>query len=159
MASELVNNSMTSSEQLSEISNNPEALGLVVRYDTITYRDQEINFLSDPTGVQCFAQWNGELVDLGLNNIYYKEDMCKFIDRRLDLITTFPKLPEFQGAKLEWFHNGYFRDIRLSYKGRVIKVYLIAGDGSVVNLSYVINDAQQTLTKSGLIEIETISDC
>jgi hypothetical protein len=147
------------SEQLSETSNKLEDLGLVVRYDTITYRDQEINFLSDPAGVQCFAQWNGELVDLGLSNIYYKEDMCKFIDRRLDLITTFPKSPEFHGATLEWFHNGDARDIRLRYKGRIVKVYLIAGDGSAVNLSYVINDAQQTLTKSGLIEIETISDC
>lgn len=155
----LTANSMMNLETLSEASNTPEALGLVVRYDTITYRDQEINFLSDPAGVQCFAQWNGELVDLGLNNIYYKEDMCKFVDRKLDLITTFPKSPELQGAKLEWFHNGYSRDIRLCYKGRVIKVYLTAGDGSAVNLSYVIDDAQQTLNKSGLIEIDAISDC
>jgi hypothetical protein len=151
-------NSMTNYAQLSETSN-LEDLGLVVRYDTITYRDQEINFLSDPAGVQCFAQWNSELVDLGLNNIYYKEDMCKFIDRRLDLITLFPKLPELQGAKLEWFKNGDSRDIRLSYKGRVIKIYLTAHDCSTVNLSYIINDAQQTLNKSGLIEIDAISDC
>ena len=155
----LTANSMMNLETLSEASNIPEALGLVVRYDTICYRDQEINFLSDPAGVQCFAQWNDELVDLGLNNIYYKEDMCKFIDRRLDLITTFPKLPELQGAKLEWFRNEDSRDIRLCYKGRIIKVYLIAGNGSAVNLSYVINDAQQTLTNSGLIEIDAITDC
>ena len=152
-------NLMMNSEQLSEISNKPETLGLVVRYDTITYRDQEINFLSDPSGVQCFAQWQGELVDLGLNNIYYKEDMCKFIDRRLDLITLFPKLPELQGAKLEWFHNGDSRDIRLSYCGRILKIYLTVGDCSAVNLPYIINDAQQVLYKSGLIEIAEISDC
>lgn len=155
----LTANSMMNYEQLSETSNNPEGLGLVVRYDTITYRDQEINFLSDPAGVQCCAQWNGELVDLGLNNIYYKEDMCKFIDRRLDLITTFPKLPELQGAKLEWFRNGDYRDIRLSYKGRIIKVYLAICECSDVNLPYIINDAQQTLTNSGLIEIDAITDC
>jgi hypothetical protein len=147
---------MTSLEQLSEASNNPEALGLVVRYDTICYRDQEINFLSDPAGVQCFAQWNGELIDLGLNNLYYKEDMCRFIDRRLDLITLFPKLPEFQGAKLEWFHNGDYRDIRLSYKDRLLKVYLTAGESSVVNLSYIICDAQSVLQKMGLTEIDEI---
>ena len=155
----LTANSMMNYEQLSETSNNPESLGLVVRYDTITYRDQEVNFLSDPAGVQCFAQWNGELVDLGLNNIYYKEDMCKFIDRRLDLITTFQKLPELQGAKLEWFRNGDCRDIRLSYKGRIIKVYLVICECSDVNLLYIINDAQQTLTNSGLIEIDAITDC
>jgi hypothetical protein len=148
-----------SSEQLSETSNNPEALGLVVRYDTISYRGQEINFLSDPAGVQCFAQWNSELIDLGLNNIYYKEDVCKFIDRRLDLITTFPKLPELQGAKLEWFCNGDYRDIRLSYRGRIIKIYLTAGECSDINLSYIINDAQQVLQKSSLIEIDQISNC
>ena len=152
-------NSMTSLEQLSEASNNPEALGLVVRYDTITYRDQEINFLSDPAGVQCFAQWNDELIDLGLNNLHYKEDMCKFIDRRLDLITTFPKLPEFHGAKLDWFRNGDSRDIRLSYKGRLLKVYLTAGESSAVNLSYIICDAQNILQKLYLIEIDEISDC
>jgi hypothetical protein len=146
-------------ETLSEASNTPEALGLVVRYDTITYRDQEINFLSDPAGVQCFAQWNNELVDLGLNNLYYKEDMCKFIDRRLDLITTFPKLPELRYSKLEWFRNGDCRDIRLVYKGRLIKVYLTACDCSAVNLSYIINDAEQTLYKIVLSEIDQISDC
>ena len=152
-------NSMTNYVQLSGTSNTPEALGLVVRYDTITYRDQEINFLADPSGVQCFAQWNGELVDLGLNNIYYKEDMCKFVDRRLDLITLFPKLPDFQGAKLEWFNNGCYRDIRLLYKGRILKVYLVVDESSTINLPYIISDAQQTLKKSGLIEIEEISDC
>jgi hypothetical protein len=155
----LTANLMMSSEQLSETSNKPEDLGLVVRYDTITYRDQEINFLSDPAGVQCFAQWNSELVDLGLSNIYYKEDMCRFIDRRLDLITTFPKLPELQNSKLEWFHNGDCRDIRLTHNGRIIKVYLTACDCSGVNLSYIIEDAEQTLYKLVLSEIDPILDC
>lgn len=152
-------NSMTSLEQLSAASDYPEVRGLAVRYDTIHYRDQEINFLSDPAGVQCWAQWNGELIDLGLNNLHYKEDMCGFIDRRLDLITTFPKLPELQGSKLEWFHNGEHRDIRLTYKGRILKVYLTAGECSAVNLSYIISDAQNILHKSGLIEIDEISNC
>jgi hypothetical protein len=152
-------NLTTSCAQLSEASNIAEASGLVVRYDAISYRGNEINFLSDPAGVQCFAQLNGELIDLGLNNIHYKDDVCKFIDRRLDLITDFRNSPDFVGAKLEWFHNGYFRDIRLSYKGRTLKVYLTAGDCSTVNLSYIINDAKQTLQKSGLIEIDEISNC
>jgi hypothetical protein len=139
-----------------EISDEAKQLGLIVRYDTIEYRGETINFLSDPSGVQCFAQWRGKLVDLGLNNIYYKEDMCRFIDRRLDLITLFPKFPEFQGAKLEWFHNGDYRDIRLSYRDRLLKVYLTAGESSVVNLSYIICDAQSVLQKMGLTEIDEI---
>ena len=82
--------------------------GLPVRYDAITYRGHEIEFLSDPAGVQCFGKCRDWLVDLGLNNIYYKEDMCRFIDRQLDLITDFRDSPDFVGARLEYFHNAAF---------------------------------------------------
>jgi hypothetical protein len=139
---------MTNYEQLSKTSNNLEDLGLIVRYDTITYRDQEVNFLSDPAGNQCFAQWQGELIDLGLNNIYYKEDMCRFIDRRLDLITTFRDSPDFVGAKLEYFRNGDYRDIRLSYYGRILKVFLVVGR---VDETFLISESKKILVTSGLL--------
>lgn len=132
----------TNLEQSFEISKEAKQLGLVVRYDTIRYRGQEINFLSDPSGVQCFAQWRGKLIDLGLNNIYYKEDMCKFVDRELDLITDFRNCPDFVGAKLEYFHNGDFRDIRLCYKGRILKVFLVAGE---VNETFLISESMRIL--------------
>jgi hypothetical protein len=141
--------SKTNSEQSLEISKEARQLGLVVRYDTIRYRDQEINFLSDPSGVQCFAQWRGKLVDLGLNNIYYKEDMCRYVDRELDLITDFRDCPDFTGAKLEYFHNGDFRDIRLCYKGRILKVFLVAGP---VNETFLISESEKMLRKSGLLD-------
>ena len=137
--------STTNSEQSSATSKFP------VRYDTILYRGYEINFLSDPTGLHCAGQWEGEIVDLGLNNIYYKEDMCKFVDRRLDLITTFPKSPELQGAKLEWFRNGDYRDIRLSYKGRVIKVFLVANE-TLVKPPRIIEEARAILFNSNLLD-------
>lgn len=122
---------------------------LVVRYDTITYRGYEINFLSDPAGVHCAGQWEGQIVDLGLNNIYYKEDMCKFIDRQLDLITDFRNSTNFVGAKLEYFHNGDYRDIRLSYKDRVLKIFLVAGD---INETFLISESEKILVNSGLLE-------
>ena len=137
-----------SSEQSYEISNEAKSLGLVVRYDTINYRDQEINILSDPSGVQCFAQWNNQLIDLGLNNIYYKEDICKFIDRQLDLITDFRDCPNFVGAKLEYFHNGDYRDIKLSYQGRLLKVFLVAGP---INETWIISESKKILLNSGLL--------
>lgn len=123
--------------------------GLVVRYDTIEYRGEEVNFLSDPMGTQCFAQWRGKLWDLGLNNIYYKEDMCRLVDRELDLITDFRDSPNFVGAKLEYFHNGEFRDIRLSYKGRILKVFLVAGP---VSETFLISEAEKILRTSGLLD-------
>ena len=140
---------MTNFEQLSEISKEAVDAGLIVRYDTISYRNQEINFLSSVDGVQCFAQWNNELIDLGLNNIFYKEDICKFIDYRLDFITDFRDCPDFAGAKLEYFHNGDSRDIRLVYRGRIVKVFLVAGE---VNETRLISESKQILINSGLLE-------
>jgi hypothetical protein len=140
---------MQSLETLFQISDEAKRLGLVVRYDTIEYRGEEINFLSDPMGVQCFAQWQGKLIDLGLNNIYYKEDMCKFIDRTLDLITDFRNCQNFVGAKLEYFHNGDYRDIRLSYKGRMLKIFLVAGP---VNEIQLISESERILRTSGLLD-------
>ena len=124
-----------------------------MRYDTIEYRGEEINFLSDPSGVQCFAQWRGELVDLGISNIYYKEDMCRFVDRRLDLITEFRNSPNFVGAKLEYFHNGDYRDIRLVYKDRILKVFLVAGS---VDETFLILESEKILLRSGLLEDVTV---
>jgi hypothetical protein len=100
-------------------------------------------------GVECWAQWNNRLIDLGLNNLYYKEDMCKFIDRELDLITDFRNCPDFVGAKLEYFHNGDFRDIRLCYKGRILKVFLVAGEISEISL---ISESERILRTSGLLD-------
>ena len=128
---------------------NSDNFGLVIKYDSIEYRGQEVEILSDPSGNQCFAKWNNELIDLGLNNIYYKEDICRFIDRRLDLITEFRDSPDFAGAKLEYFNNGGYRDIKLSYKGRILKVFLVAGS---VNEIWVISEATKILLNSGLLE-------
>ena len=140
---------LTSSEQSYEISDEAKQLGLVIRYDEIEYREESVKFLSDPSGVQCFAQWRGKLIDLGLNNIYYKEDICKLIDRELDLITDFRNCPNFIGAKLEYFHNGDFRDIRLLYKGRVLKIFLVTGE---VNETWIISESERILRASGLID-------
>ena len=145
---EIIQDSMTNSGQCSEISKRAQQLGLVVRYDTIEYRGETVNFLSDPSGVECWAQWKDQLINLGLNNIYYKEDMCKYIDRQLDLITDFRNCPNFVGAKLEYFHNGDFRDIRLVYKGRILKVFLVSGE---VNETFLISESERILRTSGLL--------
>ena len=141
--------SMTSLEPSSEICKISEEPNLVVRYDMIEYRGYEIEFLSDPAGVQCFGKCGDWLVDLGLNNIYYKEDICRFIDRRLDLITDFRDSPDFAGAKLEYFHNGEYRDIKLSFRGRILKIFLVAGQ---VNETWIISESKKILINSGLLE-------
>ena len=144
-----MNNLIQQPETSLPLSDEAKQLGLVIRYDTIEYRGETINFLSEPMGVECWAQWRGKLVDLGLNNIYYKEDMCKFVDRELDLITYFRDSTDFDGDKLEYFHNGDFRDIRLCYKGRILKVFLVAGP---VNENFLISESEKLLRKSGLLD-------
>jgi hypothetical protein len=144
---------MTPYEKSFEISKEAEARGLIIRYDTISYRGQEVTFLSDPNGNQCVAQWNGELVDLGLHNLHYKEDMCRIIDHRLDFITDFRNSPNFVGAKLEYFRNGDYRDIKLSYKGRILKVFLVAGS---VDETLLISESERILLRSGLFEDNNI---
>ena len=138
----------TCSEKSSQICDEAKKLGLIVRYDEIEYRKERILFLSDPSGVQCFAQWRCRLWNLGLNNLYYKEDMCRVIDRELDLITDFRNCPDFVGAKLEYFRNGDFRDIRLCYMGRILKIFLVAGP---VNETFLISESERILRSSGLL--------
>lgn len=140
---------MTSSELSFEIYKEAIEAGFPLRYDAISYRGEEVNFLSDVTGVHCVAQWRGKLIDLGLSNIYYKEDMCRFVDHELDFITDFRDSPDFIGAKLEYFRNGDYRDIRLTYKGRILKVFLVAGK---VDETFLISESEKILRRSGLLE-------
>jgi hypothetical protein len=140
---------MMSSELSFEIYKEALDAGYVLRYDSISYRGEEINFLSDVSSVQCVAQWRGRLYNLGMCNLHYKEDMCRVIDRQLDLITDFSDQPEFSGAKLEYFRNGDFRDIRLSYRGRILKIFLVAGK---VDETLLILESAKILNNSGLLE-------
>lgn len=132
------------SETLSETSD------ISLRYNTIEYRGERVEFILSPDGRQAFAHWRDRKIDLGLDNIYYKEDMCKYIDRELDLISTFPKFPELQGAQLEWFNNSGYRDIRLKYKGRIMKVFLITA--GVVDETFLISESADILRRSGLLD-------
>lgn len=141
---QLTVNSKMLSETLSEASD------ISLRYSAIEYRGEQIEFILSPDGRQAFAHWRDRKIDLGLDNIYYKEDMCKYIDRELDLISTFPKFPELQGAQLEWFNNGGYRDIRLKYKGRIMKVFLITA--GIVDETFLISESADILRRSGLLD-------
>lgn len=76
--------------------------------------------------------------------------MCRLIDHFLDFISDFRDYPDLVGAKLEYFRNGDFRDIRLIYKGRTLKVFLVAGD--VDNETWLISESIKILRKSGLLD-------
>lgn len=59
-------------------------------------------------------------IGLGAFNFTYKEDLHALIDQKLDNIYDYDG--QFSGASLEWFDNAGFRDIKLIYKNRVLKI-------------------------------------
>jgi hypothetical protein len=74
--------------------------------------------------------------------------MKLIIDDHLDTITRFSDSPKFHGSKLTWFQNEKFRDIKLVYKGRLLKVYIdvdendlfsIQEDAKIVLFHYLLN--------------------
>lgn len=96
--------------------------GVVV--DTLDYRGLTLEFYEDLSGRQLVTIWKGLLFEFGRDNMSYRDDAELLVDDYLDTISRFEDKPEFYGAKLEYFQNGSFSDIRLIFKGRVIKIYL-----------------------------------
>ena len=124
-----------------------------LKYDTITYRGLEITFFSDPAGDLIIARLPlGDLLDFGYHNLAYREEVCRVIDRQLDLIATFPDDEYEQAAKLEYFNNAGYRDIRLVYRGRVLKVFVLS-DSPRISKSHLIKEAKKALTQYGIVNL------
>lgn len=117
--------------------------------DYINYRGYEFEIHIDKTGDCLYTTFEGNRIYFGIGNFNYKQDIEAFVDRKLDVISEFSEYPEMLGAELRYFNNGGYRDIKLTYKGRIIKCYLIAGK---INKRRLIQQACGTLHKSGLLE-------
>lgn len=119
---------------------NLEAFG--VPCDTLEYRGFKINLYEDAQGRQLVAVWQGKLIEFGRDNTSYQDDLKMIIDDYLDTITRFDEYPELYGSKLEYFQNSGFRDAKLSYKGRLLKIYLLS---EFVDLEFLVQDAFKAL--------------
>lgn len=106
--------------------------------------------LSDLNADNYYARLDGEVLYLGYHNLAAKEDVCRIIDRRLDLISDFSDDIFLAGADLRYFNNAGYRDIKLSYKGRLLKVFIT--DNTKVNENKLISDCRMILYRSGLLE-------
>jgi hypothetical protein len=102
-----------------------------VPVDHLDYRGVQLNFYEDLSGHQILAIWKDTIYEFGVYNTMYKDDAKLLIDEKLDTITRFENDPFSFGAKLEYFENAGYRDIKLSYRGRTIKVYLNPTDSDV----------------------------
>ena len=110
--------------------------------ETFTYRGITVDCYEDRLGHQVVFPWKGKVVELGEYNTVYQDDIKLIIDDHLDTITRFSDFPELYGSKLTWFQNGSFSDIKLVYRGRILKVYINPDEN---NLFSIIEDAKRTL--------------
>ena len=124
-----------------------------VPLDSITYRGISVDFYEDCLGHQVVTMWKDKVIEFGVYNTVYQDDMKLIIDDHLDTITRFKDQPELYGSKLTWFQNGSFRDIKLVYKGRLLKVYININENDLFS---IVQDAETVL--SNYIFISTSKD-
>lgn len=105
-----------------------------IQIDSFSYRGIEVAFYEDVHGHQLTAIWDDRLLEFGVYNTSYREDMKMVIDDFLDTVTRFEEYPELYGSKLEYFQNSGFRDLRLTYRGRILKIYLLRGNPDLESL-------------------------
>ena len=113
-----------------------------VPLDSMTYRGITVNFYEDCIGHQVVTMWKDKVIEFGVYNTVYQDDMKMIIDDYLDTITRFSEFPEFHGSKLTRFQNGSFSDIKLVYKGRILKVYINPNENDLFS---IIEDAKKVL--------------
>ena len=114
-----------------------------VPLDSMTYRGISVDFYEDCLGHQVVTMWKDKVIEFGTYNTVYQDDMKLIIDDYLDTITRFSEDSKFQGSKLTWFQNGKFRDIKLLYKNRILKIYTDIDENDLFS---IIDDARTTLT-------------
>ena len=105
-----------------------------VPIDTVEYRGIKVNLYEDGFGRQIVAVWQNNLIEFGRDNTSYRDDLKMIIDDHLDTVSRFEEYPNLYGSKLEYFQNSGFRDLRLSYRGRILKIYLLQGNPDIEKL-------------------------
>lgn len=113
-----------------------------VPLDSMTYRGISVDFYEDCLGHQVVTMWKDKVIEFGVYNTVYQDDMKLIIDDHLDTITRFRDQPELYGSKLTWFQNGSFRDIKLVYKGRLLKIYININENDLFSIT---QDAETVL--------------
>ena len=136
------------SEKLSKTSNTEVDLKQIhlapswIPLETFTYRGITVTCYEDCIGHQVVFPWQGKVIELGECNTVYQDDIRLILDDYLDTITRFNEYPEFYGAKLTWFQNGSFSDVKLLYRGRILKVYTNVNEN---DLFWMVDDARKVL--------------
>ena len=113
-----------------------------VPLESFTYRGITVDCYEDCLGHQVVFPWRGKVIELGEYNTVYQDDIRLILDDYLDTITRFSEYPELYGSKLTRFQNGSFSDIKLVYRGRILKVYINPDENDLFS---IIEDAKRLL--------------
>lgn len=113
-----------------------------VPLESFTYRGITVDCYEDCIGHQVVFPWRGKVIELGEYNTVYQDDIRLILDDYLETITRFSEYPELYGSKLTRFQNGSFSDIKLVYRGRILKVYINPNENDLFS---IIEDAKRTL--------------
>ena len=113
-----------------------------VPLETFTYRGITVDCYEDCIGHQVVFPWRGKVIERAEYNTVYQDDIKMIIDDHLDTVTRFSDLPELYGSKLIRFQNGSFSDIKLVYRGRILKVYINPNENDLFS---IIEDAKRIL--------------
>lgn len=113
-----------------------------VPLESFTYRGITVDCYEDCIGHQVVFPWRGKVIELGEHNTVYQDDIRLILDDYLDTITRFSEYPELYGSKLTRFQNGSFSDIKLVYRGRILKVYINPDENDLFS---IIEDAKRRL--------------
>ena len=113
-----------------------------VPLESFTYRGITVDCYEDCIGHQVVFPWRGKVIELGEYNTVYQDDIRLILDDYLDTITRFSEYPELYGSKLTRFQNGSFSDIKLVYRGRILKVYINPDENDLFS---IIADAKRLL--------------
>jgi len=113
--------------------------------ETIEYRGYSVPVYIDDYSQSYWCVIDNEEIGLGTYNFRYEDDIRYLVDSKLDTIDLPDKI---SGARLSWFFNGINgdRDIQLSYRTRVVKIWLVE-DESAVDLNKIKTEAVSIIEK------------
>lgn len=112
--------------------------------DTVNYRGVSLPVYMDENGQSYYTVINGKEVGFGTYNCDYLTEIKDVIDTALDEVYLFDRFP---GAKLKYFDNAGYRDLQLTYRLRIIKVFLLTRDLTDVDLKKIKSDSEKILEK------------
>lgn len=112
----------------------------------VNYRGYNVPIYLDEQAQQFYCYWENQKLDFGAYNMEYASDLEGMIDRKLDVIYTFDKDSGYFGARLEWFDNNGNRDIKLLYRGRILKVFLSLSSEPLILTDAILRDLLTTST-------------